>query len=124
MPTGLRICGRRRQAVFEAMLRGSAAAADEPPAVIEQRESHVRWFGKFTNDWPCSWTPTDVEDWTARCGRAGRGRIRPCGGYQNAVGLFCDYLTDTRYGWAEQCERRFGTHPVQILHEWNRPACR
>lgn len=23
------------------------------------------------------------------------------------------------YGWDAECERRFGTHPVQISHEWN-----
>jgi site-specific recombinase XerD len=39
--------------------------------------------------------------------------------YQNAIALFCDYLTDARYGWAEECQRRFGTHPVQVCHEWN-----
>jgi site-specific recombinase XerD len=32
---------------------------------------------------------------------------------------FCDYLTDPNYGWASECERRFGTHPVQVVHEWN-----
>jgi len=34
--------------------------------------------------------------------------------------LFCGYLTDRRYdGWDEVCEQRFGTHPVQVCHEWN-----
>jgi len=32
---------------------------------------------------------------------------------------FCGYLTDPAYQWVEQCERRFGTHPVQVVHEWN-----
>ncbi|MCX5112272.1 site-specific integrase [Streptomyces sp. NBC_00378] len=33
--------------------------------------------------------------------------------------LFCDYATDPAYGWAAECERRFGTHPIQVCHEWN-----
>ena len=28
-------------------------------------------------------------------------------------------MCDPRYGWAEVCEARFGTHPVQVFHEWN-----
>ena len=33
--------------------------------------------------------------------------------------LFCEYLTDNSYGWSEECWERFGTHPVQVCHEWN-----
>ena len=87
--------------MFEAMLRGWARQQTSRQlsiTTIEQRESHVRRFGKFTNDWPWSWTPTDVEDWTASL-RSGRARAHSTvRGYQNAVGLFCDYRTDTRYG--------------------------
>ncbi|HWO64300.1 MAG TPA: tyrosine-type recombinase/integrase, partial [Umezawaea sp.] len=39
--------------------------------------------------------------------------------YQQAVRLFCHYVTDPAYGWSPECERRFGTHPVQVCHEWN-----
>src|SRR5699024_7331946 len=39
--------------------------------------------------------------------------------YQNAVALFCDYLIDHRYGWADRCIDLFDTHPVQVCHEWN-----
>ena len=28
-------------------------------------------------------------------------------------------MTDPSYGWADQCQERFGTHPVQVVHEWN-----
>ena len=42
--------------------------------------------------------------------------------YQQAVAMFCDYLVDGRYGWGVACEKRFGTHPVQICHEWNTVA--
>ncbi|MFD0386324.1 hypothetical protein ACFQ2B_39625 [Streptomyces stramineus] len=39
-------------------------------------------------------------------------------GCQEAVRLFCDYATDSAYGWAGECERRFGTRPIQVCHEW------
>jgi site-specific recombinase XerD len=110
------------EAVFEAMLTGWARQQTSRQlsiTTIEQRDAHVRRFAKFSNDWPWAWTPSDVEDWTASL-RSGRARAHSTvRGYQNAVRLFCDYVTDARYGWAEQCQRRFGTHPVQVLHEWN-----
>jgi len=65
--------------------------------------------------------PGDVEDWTVqlRSGGAAHSSIR---GYHNALAMFCDYVTDARYGWAAECEQRFGTFPVQICHEWNTVA--
>ena len=40
-------------------------------------------------------------------------------GYQNALRLFCGFITDARYGWAAQCAQRFGQSLSQILHDWN-----
>ena len=40
-------------------------------------------------------------------------------GYQIAVRLFCGYVTDPAYGWPRECESRFGSYPVQVVHEWN-----
>ena len=52
--------------------------------------------------------------------RALRGlRRSTLGSYQEAVRLFCQYVTDSAYGWPGQCQQRFGTHPVQVCHEWN-----
>lgn len=28
-------------------------------------------------------------------------------------------MTDPAYEWAASCEARFGSHPVQVVHEWN-----
>ncbi|WP_432850497.1 tyrosine-type recombinase/integrase [Amycolatopsis sp. CA-161197] len=39
--------------------------------------------------------------------------------YQDALRSFCHYVTDPAYGWPEVCEQRFGTYPVQVVHEWN-----
>jgi hypothetical protein len=40
-------------------------------------------------------------------------------GYQEAVRSFCGFITDPAYGWSAECESRFGTHPIQVVHEWN-----
>lgn len=39
-----------------------------------------------------------------------------------ALRQFCDYITSPHYQWAAECESRFGTHPVQVCHEWNTSA--
>ena len=39
--------------------------------------------------------------------------------YQVTLRLYCEFVTDARYGWAAGCDRRFGLTPVQICHEWN-----
>jgi hypothetical protein len=36
-----------------------------------------------------------------------------------AIRGFRNYTTDRAYGWAAECENRFGTHPVQVLNEVN-----
>lgn len=36
--------------------------------------------------------------------------------------MFCDFITSPHYRWAEECIKRFGTHPIQICHEWNTAA--
>ncbi len=42
--------------------------------------------------------------------------------YQISIELFCGFVSDRRYGWAAECEQRFGQAPVQICHEWNTVA--
>jgi integrase/recombinase XerC len=89
---------------------------------IESRVAAVRRFFAFTGEYPWHWQPSDVEEWTVslRCGGArAHSTLR---NYQNTVALFCDYLVDPRYDWAVQCQERFGTHPVQICHEYNTAA--
>lgn len=53
-----------------------------------------------------------------RC-RRGRFAVSTGRSYQNALRLFCDYVTDPRYGWPTRCMEQFGAVPAQILHEWN-----
>jgi hypothetical protein len=53
--------------------------------------------------------------------------VRGCGhsslrSYQDALRSFCSYVTDPAYDWLVECERRFGTYPVQVVHEGNAAA--
>lgn len=111
---------------FEAMLEGwqaQQAARGLAASTIADRIRLVRRFARFTNDWPWTWAPADVEEWTVQM-RAG---TRPVAHstirlYQQTLALFMAFVVDVRYGWAAVCEERFGTHPVQICHEWNTVA--
>lgn len=109
------------EAVLEGMLAGWVAQQTSrllAATTIEQRILLVRRLVKFSNDYPWNWTPGDVEEWTTAL--VGRGLAHSTlRNYQMSVQLFCSYLTDRRYGWDEVCEQRFGTHPVQVFHEWN-----
>ena len=108
-------------AVFEAMLRGWAVQQRSrmlSPVTVEKREFTVRRFAAFTNGFPWTWTPGDVEEWTSSMvsAKLAHTTVRD---YQMAVALFVGYVCDLRYDWAVECETRFGTHPVQVFHEWN-----
>ena len=37
----------------------------------------------------------------------------------NAIGLFCEYVTDLRYDWVIICQEAFNTTPIQICTEMN-----
>lgn len=114
------------EAVLEAMLAGWIAQQTSrllALTTIEQRVLLVRRLVNFSNDYPWRWTPSDVEEWTTSLVATGlaHSTLR---NYQMAVQLFCSYVTDRRYGWDEICEQRFGSHPVQVFHEWNTGAHR
>lgn len=109
------------ETVFEAMLEGWAVQQRSRLLVattIKQRIFAVRRFHRFAGDYPWRWTPSDVEEWTSELvgGGVAHSSVRY---YQMAVSLFCVYITDPRYRWAEVCEQHFGSHPVQVFHEWN-----
>ncbi|WP_091969924.1 tyrosine-type recombinase/integrase [Propionibacterium cyclohexanicum] len=109
--------------VFDDMLAGWSAQQSSRmlnAKTIGARLVQVRRFAGFCGSLPWEWTPADIEEWTTELVSGDKpcshGTIRS---YQNAVALFCDFLTDRRYGWVERCEELFGTHPVQVCHEWN-----
>jgi integrase/recombinase XerC len=110
-------------AVFEAMMLGwsrqqkSRLLAD---STVTSRLSLIQRFVEFAGTHPWEWTAADVEDFTASV-MSGSQRLAPSTirGYHMTLRLFCDYLLDGRYGWAAQCEQRFGQIPSQVCHDFN-----
>jgi len=88
---------------------------------IAPRERLVRRFLEFTNEYPWSWGPSHVDEWTQALTSERRLAPSTIRGYQMGLRLFSEYLCDGRYGWAAACEKEFGhgAHPVPVCHEWN-----
>jgi integrase/recombinase XerC len=114
------------EAVLEAMLSGWAkqqrGGRRVLPETIGARRGAVLRFVEFTNEFPWNWTAGHMDEWSEHLiGELGRSEstIRQ---RQGAIRLFCDYITSPYYSWVQLCEERFGTHPVQICHEWNTSA--
>lgn len=109
------------ETVAQAMLAGwraQMAARALSPVTVEARLSAVREFSDFVGEYPWQWRPADVEDWSVEL--RGRGiTSSTLRAYQGRVRQFCDYLVDPGYEWGELCWERFGSHPVQVCHEWN-----
>jgi integrase/recombinase XerC len=108
--------------VFEAMLEGWAnqqMARNLAVETIGARLSTVRRFAEHTGEFPWRWAPVHLEEWSTDL-RAVRGLAHSSvRGYQTAIRMFCAYAADPVYGWDRECETRFGSHPVQICHDWN-----
>ena len=104
--------------LFEEMLTGwrrQQASRCLSDSIIERRERTVRRFQGFTEGWPWDWRSEQLERWVAEAGWA-HSTVRS---YQGAVGAFCGYATDPRYGWVAECEQRVGARPTQICHADN-----
>lgn len=108
--------------VFGAMLdgwRNQQLSRNLAFTTIERREQFIRRFRTFAADEPWEWTAATVDEFFMEL-RAVRGASRSTLlGYQTTLRMFLDYITDPGYGWGDECVRRFGTHPVQVCHEWN-----
>jgi integrase/recombinase XerC len=108
--------------VFTAMLAGwrnQQLARRLAFSTVEARERMVRAFAAHSQSYPWGWSAQLVDEWMTDL-RAVRGvRASTLRGYQIALRLFCSYATDRAYGWPEECQQRFGSHPVQVVHEWN-----
>jgi integrase/recombinase XerC len=83
------------------------------------RDRAVRAFVAHADAFPREWTPGLVDDWMTDPRTVRRLRRSTQRGYQIAVRLFCGYVTDPAYNWPGECEARFDTYPVQVVHEWN-----
>lgn len=113
-------------AVFEAMLTGWGRQQQSRllgEKTISDRVRLVRRFTEFAGSYPWAWGPGDVEDFTVSLA-SGPARRSPSTirGYHLGLRMFCDYLTDARYGWTTQCRERFASVPTQVCHEWNTVA--
>jgi integrase/recombinase XerC len=113
---------RPDEQVLTAMLdgwRNQQLARNLSFGTVENRQRSVRAFAEHAQALPWRWTPQLVDEWCTDLRAVRRVRRSTLRGYQEAVRLFCAYLTDPAYGWIAECEERFGTHPVQVVHEWN-----
>ncbi|GAA2046675.1 hypothetical protein GCM10009839_59070 [Catenulispora yoronensis] len=117
---------RPEDAVLDAMVagwekqqRGGRRLQQE---TVDNRKNVVRRFVEFTNEYPWRWSAAHMDEWTAQMVMEQALAESTLRNYQGAIRMFCDYLTSPYYRWAEECEARFGTHPTQIVHEWNTVA--
>jgi len=113
-------------AVLEAMLSGWAkqqrGGRRLQPKTIADRQAVVRRFVLFADEYPWRWTAGQLDEFMASLigdEAKAEGTIRS---YQVALRQFCDFITSPHYKWAAECEDRFGTHPVQVCHQWNTAA--
>ena len=108
--------------MFDAMLEGwtrQQASRRLAASTIDATSTVVRRFQEHSATFPWEWTPAHLEEWTMDL-RSVRGlALSTVRTYQQSVRLFLGYVCDPLYGWAAQCESRFGSHPVQICHAWN-----
>lgn len=113
-------------AVLEAMLSGWAkqqrGGRRLQPKTIRDREAVVRRFVLFAEEYPWRWSAGQVDEFMATLIGEEAKAESTIRSYQVALRQFCDYITSPYYRWATECEQRFGTHPVQVCHEWNTAA--
>ena len=111
--------------VFEAMLTGwrnQQMARNLATSTVDSRERQVRAFMRNADAYPWLWSSALADEWFAdlrSVRHCGRSTVR---GYQAAIRAFCGFMTDPAYGWAVECEQRFGTHPIQVINEVNAAA--
>lgn len=98
---------------FETMLRGwevQQGSRQLKAATVSMRRDVVRRFARFTNQYPWQWTPAEVEEFVVNQ-RTAKGRpvaSSTARGYQNALRMFMDYVTDPRYEWPRYCQSILG----------------
>ena len=106
---------------FEAMIQGwtdQQLSRGLRTDTINGRVLMLRRFQRFTVEWPWSWRPVDLDEFTAE--RRGEQKSLPTiRAYQGSLRQFLNFVSDPRYQWAAVCEWLFGTQSVQICFEWN-----
>lgn len=113
---------RPEEQVFTAMLTGFAnqqLARNLARTTVEGRENTVKAFAAYVNTYPWHWTPAMVDEWLGDLRSLRELKRSTIRSYSEAVRSFCHFVTDPLYEWTATCTERFGTHPVQVVHEWN-----
>jgi site-specific recombinase XerD len=113
---------RPEEQVFAAMLQGfgnQQLARNLARTTVEGRESTVKAFAGYVNAYPWQWTAAMVDEWLGDLRSLRDLRRSTLRSYSEAVRVFCHFATDPAYGWPARCEELFGTHPVQVVHDWN-----
>lgn len=113
---------RPAEQVFEAILAGwrdQQLARNLAFSTVEVRIGQVKAFAAHAEAFPWQWSAAHADEWFGdlrAIRHCARSTVRS---YQGAVRSFCSYLVDPAYGWTDACLERFGTHPIQVVHEWN-----
>lgn len=111
------------EAVFEAMLEGwraqRAGGRNLRRNTVMTGLDIVRRFREASGVFPWHWTPAVFDEWMEDLVAVRRRAPSTVRNYQIAVGQFCEFICSPLYGWAAECEERFGTHPMQVCTEWN-----
>jgi integrase/recombinase XerC len=110
--------------VLEAMLAGwdsQQAARGLSGDTIAGRRGRVRAFTEHAGCPPWQWTPQLFEEWCADLRSVHHVAASTLRGHAAAIRLFCEYVTDPVYAWAEVCWGYFGTHPAQVCTRQNTP---
>jgi len=114
---------REDAAVFEAMLDGWSAqqlgGRNLQAYTVSQRVQAVRRFQGHADAYPWVWSAAGFDEWMTDLVTVRQLAPASIRNYQVAIRQFCDFLCSPHYGWAVECERRFGSHPIQVCHEWN-----
>lgn len=125
LPSGVAFL-RQEDTLFEAMLEGwsmqQIGGRNLRDASVGRSVRVVQRFQKFVGEWPWQWDAGGFDEWMTDLVSARQLAVSTIRTYQQAVRGFCDYICSEHYGWAQECEQRFGTHPVQVCHEWNTTA--
>ena len=124
LPAGVPLLHPETQ-VFEGMIQGwrnQMLARNLAESTIVAAVRVVRAFKAHHDVWPWLWTPAMSDEWFADLRSVHHIATSTVRSYQVALRGFCRYVTDPAYGWAEDCERRFGTHPIQLINEVNAAA--
>ena len=113
---------RPEEQVFEAMLdgwRNQQLARNLALSTIESEARRLQAFFAHSGAYPWEWLPRHADEWFGDLRSVRRVAHSTMRSYQDALRSFCAYASDPVYDWPAECEQRFGTHPVQIVHEWN-----